>query len=304
METTFRPGLMSRLFTEASKNIIKKAHDYNIPVQKSVISGGYNTANSIDVSFTQAFNVRAFLKLYILLISMYLAAYTITNPIINELLLIMRIDTKKLVKDPENFKGKYLVLFVLLLLFSLFSWLYNMLIYKIVFWSIYGYYELSDNKGLPSIQITQLKYDDIFEFFGSRLGPGSMDFFSTITSFVIFCLPLILIIYMFFVKSFINKMDYPNYAGDNEKEHPVERKFLFTYIITAIYIVLMMIGLFAVYINGSEYLVIITTLLAIGVFAIFATFAIQKTLRREFFQSLMFLLILFGLIVSFFLYGY
>lgn len=295
MQPTFRPGVFTRFMEEATKTVSKKIESYKLPKEVVMQEAG-GSLKKLDPS--QAFNCRALLRLNILFVSMYLAAYTITSPIVKSILTIFNIDIDKLQEENE-FKKQYLAIVFVFVIFIALTIAYNELLFQLVYYTIYMYYDSGD--AMNARMLAAMKYDNWFELFGSKIGPGKMDVFKIMVKFALIGLATYMVIYMLFVKSFLRRFDYAEYNPEGT-EHPNERKFLLIYILTVVYAILVMLGLFTMFISTNNLGVIFYNAVLFFVYAMIATAIIHQTLQRHLFRSLFLFLILIAMAIANFVY--
>lgn len=293
----FKTGLMSRLFSEASRTM------FQVPVAETSAvqtAGAIVPANKVHP--TQGFNIRAFIRLYVLFFAMYLAAFLITSSIVKDILKAMKIDIDKINSDEEDAKKKYLVVVLTLVIFLALTALLDHLIMRAIYWCIFLYYDTGSAIGESAEFLAKLTYRVWFDEYGTKYGEATMGMYVMMSKFALIGMGILMVLYLLFVKSYLERIDYPEYAPD-KGEHSNQRKFLLLYALTVIYIMLFMIGLFTVFEARTNIVIIGYTLIMLFGYALGATGIVHLTLKKKYLWTAIIALILLGFVLANFSYA-
>lgn len=300
MKANFKPSLLTRIIFEGgARNINKSTNNltdyYGLvtPTPKTIIQGGtqqggadVNLDEVINIpSFTDNFLARGFLKLFILTLSMYIAIILVVNTGLSKKLfpsvdLEDQYDNSD-ISPSDDFKNKYKKIFMILLMFVLFTTIINAIIEYTPLIVLFIYFKLNQKILDDPWWLAEESYNNIFNKFISKQANGNMKFYDSLQRYAIFGIFIIFCVYFFFVKSFIQDMTYSQYTSSADTEHKTEKKFLLHHMLIVVFFMLVGLGMFSFHFEHRDPLMVIYTLIIIALYSLILCFIISYELKRN-----------------------
>jgi hypothetical protein len=288
IKTGFKPGVMSRLLTDASHMMIKSP--LVTPIVQKTMEGGATgatleqtlkelQANNPNIpSFMQQFTARAFVKLFIFSLSMFLAAKLAGSPAI-----VNTISEHTGVKNNQDasFKSLYYTHFIMLCLLITFYIIFHIILSYIPYiaFLIYFYWNKS-----PVDDVWQLAKDsanNVMDNFVCKEGIGKMDAYTILEIIAIVGGILFFLIYVLFEKQFLYNLKYIKYVENGNEELSQQNKFYMFIALTTIYILIFMTVVFTFIFTENEIMTLFIVVIVAFMFALFISCACMYILKQE-----------------------
>lgn len=317
MKANFKPSLLTRIIFEGgaprSKPSPHKLAGYAGFVTPIIQAGGAALTGGADVkldevvnipSFTDHFLARAFIKLFILTLSMYIAIILVVNTGLSKKL-FPSVDLEENydesdIPPSDVFKMKYKKIFMTLLMFVLFTAILNTLIDYIPLLCLYFHFKINKKLLDNTWWLAEESYNNIFNKFISKQGNGNMQFYDSIQRYGLFGVFIFFCIYFFFVKSFIQDMTYAQYTSSIDDELKTEKKFLLHHMLIIVFFILVALGLFAMNFEHRDPLMVIYTLIIVALYSLILCFLVSFELKKKKkFVILMFFILLIHVLINF-----
>lgn len=330
MRTAFKPSLLTRIIMEGG-GIAKQGRDIDLAKDAAAIMGvgawtgvqeggaaspdipegafqlpeAFKNADRKTMApFTDNFFARAMLRIFILTVSMYLAARIMGSTYFQENI-IDKIDSSGMFNNPDadagfSFKDKYKILLVVMGMFVALTIVINWALSWLPYIMFYIYFRIITKPGEKVKELAQISFQYIFDEFIAKEMNGNMKFYLSIQSYAIWGLLIFFVVYAFFVESFVMTMLYPM---TNEKEEagelPWVRKFLIHHMMVVIFAILFMVGLFVIHFAPQDIIGIVYTIFFICVYSLLlCTLVLLEVRRKPLAVRLILFVALFVLVVA------
>lgn len=331
---SFRPSLLKRIIFEGGARVTKEAQDAQLSREAAAIMGAFSDQVSLPGAaqagggvvagmgdpmelppalagadrkqmrpFTHHFLARAFLRIFILSLAMYLASRTVGSQFFQEVLLD-KIDTTGMFKTADedagfSFKDKYKAIIVVIAFFIGLTVVYNWILSWVPYLLLYLYYSAVTRPGEKVKDLAQLSFKYIFDQFIAKEINGDMKFYMSIQSYAIWGLLIFFIIYAFFARSFIMTMKYPDYnMGNGDGEVPWPRKFLMHHMVVVVFAIMFMVGLFVFHFGPRDIQMIAYTAMIVCLYSLVLCQLVLYNLKKSpFFIDLIIILVLLFIVL-------
>lgn len=287
LKQSFKPSMLTRILFEggASNAAAALASESAVAmsggaaaIQPVLFQSGINLP-----SRTEQFIARAMIKFFVLVISLFCAL-----KVVERVGLVFIFPSISLDENPDSeespnkiFKQKYKKIIVLVFLFIIVTTVIYYLFMKIPLGILAGYYVGKKLPGESVMELAKAKYDTLFNSFISRDGPGNTVFYNTMQLYALFAVFAMFVIYFLLARGFINNLRYPQHTDNEDDELATETKLLTYYMVTIMYTLLFMIGIYAAHFTYNQPITIAYFMMLITLVALFVNFTVKYILAKK-----------------------
>ena len=239
LQEKFKPGLLTRILFDGGAHNIMWGGDGQ---GKAVVEKSLQELKKSEIpGFMGVYLARAMVFFFILFLSYYFAIKVMAqDDIKGGIYKGSGLDDEE-ASWTKKYRHTLLYVFVFLLFTTLFYWG----ILGIIWVMVYAYVSTFAKQGENIGPVVSELWDRLFYKFVSKDGYGNTEYVKSMVRYAVWGVFILFMLYMLFVRSFVNNMSYPLYLeeGDQE-EHSNERKLLIFFAIISLFIFLAMVIIF------------------------------------------------------------
>ena len=293
LQEKFKPNLLTRiLFDGGAHNIMKGGAS---PTKSTVLKGGLRELDNKEIpGFMGVYLARAMVFFFLLFLSYYFAIKVMGQDSIRSGIYkgsgLDDVDASW----SKKYRRTLLYLLVFLLFTTLFYWGFTGALWLMV----YGYVSTFAKPGEEIGPVVSELWDRLFYKFVSKEGYGNIEYVNMMIRFAVWGVFIIFIIYMLFVRSFVNNMSYPLYMEeDDPNERSTERKLLVFFSIVSLLVFISMVVIFCCdWAWPNDIPTVLIGFVVIGFYSLLVSIVFRYELKKDNTKVAIYMIMLFALV--------